>query len=170
MTDAMTVLPFPHPTLTKVNGEPNASSICTLQHEIYANAKAISTGLGGGNYRYLAHVMPPMEYNALPNMAPFVVPLHPGAHPGHTTNTVAVITETNRLYAESVKNHEKFTQVDAEIKKQLLQAVDDIYWKALKDRLLGYGNVTIRNMIDHLLTTYGTITPVFVCWSTCHLE
>ena len=159
MTDS-TSLPFPHPTLTKIVGKPTPSALRELQREIYANATAVSTGLGGGNYGYLGLAMSAANYANLQNTVPFVAPVHPGAHPGHVAQaTNAQITETNRQYLADTKAHAEYAQVSTELKKQLLQAIDKVYLMFLQDELLGYSNVTIRQMLEHLSTTYGVITP-----------
>ena len=64
-------LPMPHPTLTKIHGQPAALSIRLLKTEVYANAMSISTTLGGGSFGYLGVAMPATEYKALTGTAPF---------------------------------------------------------------------------------------------------
>ena len=42
---------------------------------------------------------------------------------------------------------------------QLLAAVNNEYVNELSDQLWGYGKVTILQLLTHLRTTYGMITP-----------
>ena len=52
------------------------------------------------------------NYALLPNTVPFVIPVHPGIHPGHAAGTTAAqITETNRAYLEAKDNAEQYVQV-----------------------------------------------------------
>ena len=43
------------------------------------------------------------------------------------------------------------------LKQQLLAAVEDEYICSLQDALYGYANVTVRDIIVHLQTTYGQL-------------
>ena len=159
-TESPTSFPFPHEKLTKIEGEPTAATVRVLKREVYANAMAIATNLGGGNHGYLGMVMPAVEYNAMNNTQPFVAPNHPGAHPGHANGaTAAAITETNRVYLEQKQAAETYAKIHAAIKQQILDAVGEVFLMNLQDELLGYANVSAEDMLQHLSTTYGTITP-----------
>jgi hypothetical protein len=68
---------FPHPSLTKIVGRPNHSLLQLLQMQLYANANAISSNLGGGLHGHLALVMPPEQYLLLTGQA-FDIPDNPG--------------------------------------------------------------------------------------------
>ena len=93
------VAQFPHPTLTPIHGKPNRVSIDRLIQEIYANAIAIESTRGGGDYGHLALVMTPAAYLTLPNAVAFQEPAHPGPAPVHPAGaTAAQITEGNRVY------------------------------------------------------------------------
>ena len=45
------------------------------------------------------------------------------------------------------------------LKQQLLASIDDKYVKVFKNRNTDYARVTTRTLIEHLLHTYGQITP-----------
>ena len=45
------------------------------------------------------------------------------------------------------------------LKKQILATFDEVYLKGLRNHHVGYQNVTARQMIQHLYTNYGIITP-----------
>ena len=45
------------------------------------------------------------------------------------------------------------------LKSQLLAAVDDAFVNEVSDRLWGYGQVTVLELLTHLRETYGRITP-----------
>jgi hypothetical protein len=43
--------------------------------------------------------------------------------------------------------------------KNIIAAVDKVYIKAKKNRVLGYNKVTINQLLVHLFTQYGEINP-----------
>ena len=45
------------------------------------------------------------------------------------------------------------------LKKQLLAAVEDIFICSLKQPYIGYGNVTVLDLLTHLFATYAQISP-----------
>ena len=49
--------------------------------------------------------------------------------------------------------------MDKALKAKIIQAVDDIYLKSLKNRITGYANISTRDMLDHLYAAYSKITP-----------
>jgi hypothetical protein len=147
-------------SLTKIKGKPEADTIRLLQRELFNNAGAIPTTLGGGEYGHLGNVMRPALYDVLPGALPYADPIHPGPHPGHAGNATGVmITETNRLYKEAVEASNHHSQVTQALKKLLLEAVDNTYVAALNHDILGYALVSCFTLLNHLWDTYGVITP-----------
>ncbi|MCK7513585.1 MAG: hypothetical protein MZV70_62560 [Desulfobacterales bacterium] len=61
-TSTAPTLPFPHPVLTPISGEPTNTSLQLLQQELFANARAIFSTRGGGANGHLALVMPAPDY------------------------------------------------------------------------------------------------------------
>jgi hypothetical protein len=53
---------FTHDKLTPIMGEPDHETLQQLKREIYANAYANVSTLGGGSRGYLGMLMPPVEY------------------------------------------------------------------------------------------------------------
>ena len=45
------------------------------------------------------------------------------------------------------------------MKKQLISAINDIYLKAISMQYVGFGNLAILEMIDHLYDVYTKIQP-----------
>jgi hypothetical protein len=151
---------FPHQELTALSTteNPNNAALTLLQKEINANAMSIPSVRGGGAHGHLALTMTPAAYLAISGIA-FAVPIHPGPAPIHPNNaTGPVITEINRQYTADLKEFNVYLAVEANLKKQLIQAVPDTYINELKDELLGYANATTLTLITHLFDTYGTVT------------
>jgi hypothetical protein len=48
---------------------------------------------------------------------------------------------------------------DKTLKQQLLAAIDNIYYRSLRNRITGYANVTTLTILRHLCDTCGKISP-----------
>ena len=68
---------FKIPVLTKIQGEPTADLLIVLRRELKANTSSVYSNISGGTHEHLFLVIPPDQYNLLPNPA-FTRPLHPG--------------------------------------------------------------------------------------------
>ena len=153
-----TPLSFPTPVLTPIVGVPNLQSLRTLRRELYANARAIPTTLGGGANGHLALIMPNAAYLTRAGMA-FPAPAHPGGLPAHTASASnAQIASTNRNYDALLVAYNMYITVREELKKQLLAAVEHKYLKQLEDDEFGYADITPQSMLVHLQTMYGAVT------------
>jgi hypothetical protein len=98
MSDSSKSYRLPHPTLTKIDGKPNAALIKLLTKEVYANAKSAHSVHGGGLNGHLGLAMPVAVY-VLRAGINFVEPPHPGPLPIHVVNaTRAQITARNHAY------------------------------------------------------------------------
>eukprot|EP00957_Ditylum_brightwellii_P066068 5011389-Ditylum_brightwellii.AAC.1 len=56
---------FPHPTLQWVEGELDYAAINTIMQQLYENAVAIPSSLGGGLHGHIGLVMEPTLYSSL---------------------------------------------------------------------------------------------------------
>ncbi|CAB9530520.1 expressed unknown protein [Seminavis robusta] len=64
----------------------------------------------------------------------------------------------DQTYKNELDAWKLYHKSEAQILQQILDAVNDTYTKALKDRMWGYGNTSPFDIITHLVTTYGKIT------------
>jgi hypothetical protein len=46
------------------------------------------------------------------------------------------------------------------LKKQIISVFEPMYLEILNDNMVGYTNISARDMLDHLFETYGNITAV----------
>ena len=53
-----------------------------------------------------------------------------------------------------------FKAVVNSLKNQLVNAIDDIYIKDLRDRMTGFATRSVRDILQYLYRTYGYVTPV----------
>jgi hypothetical protein len=160
MSESTPSLAFPHDPLTVISGRPTNSSLQVLKRQMYANAGAINSTRGGAAHGHLALLLPDAEYLVLSNGIPFIPPVHPGPVPVIPANATATQrTEILRLYAQDIADLAVYTRVSTALKKQLLAAVPHTYLQELEDTDFGYLQVTPVTMLNHLMTTYGVITP-----------
>jgi hypothetical protein len=152
-------MPFPHPVLTTIIGEPTVLTIRKLRREIYANAAAVHSPRGGGNNGHLALVMAPTAYLARAAVL-YDDPVHPGPSPTHADGSTAPqITEINRQFAQDQFDHRLHTTVSQELRKQIIAAVESKYFAALYDGDFGLADVTALALLQHLNDTYAIIAP-----------
>jgi hypothetical protein len=50
--------------------------------------------------------------------------------------------------------------VQQALKRQIINVFEPIYLDVLNDDMVGFANISARDMLDHLFTTYGNITSV----------
>lgn len=155
-----TETPFPHDVLTPLpNERPTVATLRLLNQEITTNAISVYSTGGNGLLGHYALVANNATYLAASNNVPFVAPVHPGQNPVHLAGaTSAQITETNRRHAADLVEFNTYRKTDASLKKQLLAAVPGTYINRLKHQQLGFANITTLAILEHLQTTYGTLT------------
>jgi hypothetical protein len=165
---------LPYDALTKIDSDsqPSAMTVCKLKKELYANAGSLPTILGGGNLGHLSLVMPRDEYlalqlaareatavlNAIPPPTPFIMPPVPEPihHANNAHNAVISLLRINR--DEEVNTYNKAHLLERQLKAQLLKAVPSMFIQELEHQEHGYTLVTTCQLLQHLVTTYGTLT------------
>ena len=152
---------FPKDVLTPIKGKPSASSLQILQQELYQNARAIPTTLGGGSLGHLGLVMTPAEYLLRPTAVVFVHPVAPGVLPAQGPGaTAAQLFEVRRLWDHNAVVFATYQSVRNSLTNQILAAVEPTYLLELCDADFGYIDVLPSAMLAHLKTTYGKLTGV----------
>ena len=69
------------------------------------------------------------------------------------------ITATDLRYDVDRMKLADYVALQNALKKQLIPAVEDIYLEAISAPYVGFGNLTIRQMINHLYGVYANILP-----------
>jgi hypothetical protein len=150
---------FPHPHIPAIEGQPNYETITDVTRLLNANAASIYSELGGGNYGHLSITLSTASYATL-SPTPFIEPANPGTTPIiPPLATAAIIGQTVRDHEENLRIWRQYNNVNAALKQQLISAISNIYIRTLQDRHTGFANVSTRELIEHLLRTYGNITP-----------
>jgi hypothetical protein len=87
-------------------------------------------------------------------------PQAPGRAPANTDGTAAQTSAARHIWEEDVQTYRTCTSVQQALKKQIISVFEPIYLDILNDNMVGYANISARDMLDHLFDTYGNITAV----------
>jgi hypothetical protein len=64
-----------------------------------------------------------------------------------------------RAYKESLANFQQFNNVTNALRKQIMNGIDEAYYKPLFNQHTGYNNVSVPAMLTHLFEKHGKIKP-----------
>lgn len=146
--------------LPKHQGPPTYDSLKHAKDMLKGNAASVPSTRGGGGHGYLGIILAPASYATI-DPTPFDVPLFPGAQPIIAAGaTGPQIAEAVREHAEDLREWREYTNLHEALKQQLLAAFDPIYFRALRNRHVGFANRSIREILEFLFTNYGNITPM----------
>jgi hypothetical protein len=152
---------FEYTDLDRINGEPNPENLLRFQKQLKANARSVYSNLGGGQNGHLFLVLSPAAYALISN-TPFVRPDHPGTliiPPNNTEAQIRVLKDAHKLRLATFK---EVTGVEQALKQQIIKAVDNTYLTAIRNRQTNSLTGTVQQIINHLLDTYGRITPTMI--------
>jgi hypothetical protein len=156
---------FPHHVLPTVQGEPDYQTIHATRKFLQANLRAIDTHLGGGT---LGHIGLIISDASCAMIAPTTAggptlwtrPQAPGRAPANADGTAVQISAARHIWEEDVQTYRTCTSVQQALKKHIINIFEPMYLDILNDNMVGYANISARDMLDHLVETYGTITAV----------
>jgi hypothetical protein len=156
---------LPHPVLPTVQGEPDYQPIHATRKSLQANSRAIDTHLGGGIYGHLCLIISDASYAMIApktdaGQTLWTIPQAPGRAPANTDGTAAQISADHHIWEEDVQTYRTCTSVQQALKKQIISVFEPTYLDILNDNMVGYANISARDMLDHLFETYGNITVV----------
>jgi uncharacterized protein (DUF433 family) len=163
------VAKFPHKTITTIADEPDYATINTMVEILYGNAASLPTSLGGGSHGHIGLLMTPALYDTLAPGTAYIAPDDPGAVPIHAIGATATTRESNVLiHTEHRRIFDNHHNMDAALKAQVIDTIQDTYICELRNKYTGYLGVTTRDLLDHLLDRYGKITPADI--AACKTE
>ena len=70
----------------------------------------------------------------------------------------ARIKQADDAHDKVYRIFKEYTLADKALKQLLLGAIEEKYYHVLRNNLIGYANVTTRDLIQHLYTGYDNIT------------
>ena len=136
--------------------QPNRKDILQLRRSAIALAKELSTD--GTAEGYIGLVVHGPTYDRITgNAQPYQLPVHPGPTvPAGANQLSAYHNEEN--HKRQLKRFEDYKTASKTIKDAVLSTVPEAFIATLSDPDVGFGNVTILQIFDHLMATYGTVT------------
>jgi hypothetical protein len=156
---------FPYPVLPTVQGEPDYQTIHAIRKSLQGNSRAIDTHLGGGTLGHLGLIVSDASYAMIApatdaGLTLWVSPTAPGRDPANTDGTAAQISAARHIWEEDVQTYHTYTSVQQALKKQIISVFEPMYLEVLNENMIGFANISARDMLEHLFTTYGNITAV----------
>jgi hypothetical protein len=79
--------------------------------------------------------------------------------------TAAQISAARHVWEEDVQTYRTCTSVQQALKKQIIGVFEPMYLEILNDNMVGYANISARDMVDHLFETYGNITKTHIVYA-----
>jgi hypothetical protein len=156
---------FPHPVLSTAQGEPDYQTIHATRRFLQAKSRAIDTHLGGGTLGHLGLIISDASYAMIapatsdePTL--WITPQALGGVPAATDGTSAQIRAARHNWEEDVQTYRTCTSIQQALKKQIISVFEPMYLYIFNDNMVGYANISARDMLDHLFETYGNITAV----------
>jgi hypothetical protein len=80
-------------------------------------------------------------------------PNAPGRAPVTTDKTSAQLRAARHIWEEDVQTYRTCTSVQKALKKQIIGIFKPMYLEILNDNMVGYANISARDMLDHLFET-----------------
>ena len=151
---------FPHLVLPKIVGETNHESITLQQSEHNGNLASIKFNLGDGLTGLMFIYMKPETFATIhPDL--FTIPTNPSSAPEPdaiaAASSATKIADIYKAYALQSKIYSEFIKAERISVKLSFDSMSEIYYKALKYTHMGYAKVTLRQLLNHLVTTYAVI-------------
>ena len=136
--------------ITKIIGQPTNQSIDLLEQELTVIAASIRSTQGDSGHAGM--LMTDANYMAAFGVAvPFAAPANPGVYPvGPFPNGTR--KEREAEHDKLIEVYETYLGVGDGLKTLILRAVDEDYVLELKHEIIGYLQVTPKQMIAHLRT------------------
>ena len=167
---------FPYSKLTKIVGKPDYTSVARLKNELCANAVSVPSARGNGRLGHVALVIGTPAYNARvgpeaiaadpanPNALNWTDPPNPGPNPVYPAPpppgapTAMQINAANNTFNNAKREFDTHVAVNVTLKSMLVAAVEQDYLSFLEDDEFGLAQVSIVQIMNHLMTTYGEVT------------
>ena len=115
--------------------------------QLNENAASIFSNQGSGQHGLLRLTVLDAQYNSV-STVPFVQPMNPGpTMPSDLNATAAQIKQAVGTYEIQIRLFREYTLADKVLKQLLLGAVEDKYYRVIRNSLINYANVTTCSII-----------------------
>jgi hypothetical protein len=156
MTTSFATLPHDPLTPLDPHNTPTPDAVRLLRRELYANAQAIPTTLGGGQFGHLGLIMPDAEFSTL-SPTPYALPILPPL-PIYDGATAVARDAMKDAYKTAMDTYVEAHAIQNHLKALILKAVPNLYISEFDDATMGYATTTPKQLLAHLIGTYGCIT------------
>ena len=150
---------FPFPSIPPIVGDPNYVKVAEVYLQINSNAASVHSNLGSGVLGLLYLTVSPSVYNTLP-ATDFTPPMNPDPTPeilvGYTTSQIDGL---RYFHTTAALLFDKYELTDKALRQQILLAIDKLFVRSLRNCYVEYGTVLMRDIIDHIYSTYANILP-----------
>ena len=141
---------FPHPTTQPTVGQPTYKTLAEVNLKLNKNAASVHSHLGNGQLGLLFLTISPAIYNNQSNTV-FVPPANPSPSPIIPQGFTAVqIADICQQYDVDSDLYTEYDMMDKALKSLLIDAVNKTYIQSLREKYIGYANVTTKEMLAHL--------------------
>jgi hypothetical protein len=118
----------------------------------------INTHLGGGTLGHLGLIIVDASYEMIvpaTDSGPkfWITPQAPGRAPSNTDGTAAQISAARHVWEEDVQTYRTYTSVQQDLINQIISVFEPMYLDVLNDNMVGFVNISARDMLDHLFST-----------------
>ena len=149
---------FPHPTVSPIDGQPSYKTIAELQLKLNTNAASIYLHRGNGRLGLLFLTVKPAVYNTQYTVT-LDLPTNPGQNPTIPIGFTGLkIADIRCRHKDQVDEFQMYQQTDQTLKTILIASIDEAYIHSLRDKSIGYTNVTTLQMLTHLYNSYARIS------------
>ena len=150
---------FPNPTIPKIHRTPHHFSIAEAHAPLNENATSVYSSRGNpalGHYILTASDAEYFLCSGIESIVPFKPGVHPVVAPGATD---AEIAHAKCEHEEATREFRLFKAVDNALLKKLVNNIDDIYIKDLRDHMTGFTTRYVMDILHYLYRTYGSVIP-----------
>jgi hypothetical protein len=157
---------FSHPIQPTVQVEPDFQTIHAIRKFLQANVGAIDTHLGEGVLRHLGIIVSKAAYAIVAptcenGIMIWVNPTSPGRAPAVIDQgTAAQLSAAIHSREEAVLTFCTYNTVQQSLKKHIITVFKPMYLDILNENMVGFANITAREILEHLFLTYDIITAV----------
>ena len=149
---------FPHPTVSPIVGQPSFETITELQLKLNTNAASIYSHRGNGRLVLLFLTVKLAVYKTQSTVT-FDPPTNPGQNPTIPTGSTGLqIADIRRQHKDQFDEFQTYQQTDRTLKTILITSIDEAYIRLLRDKYIGYANMTTLQMLTHLCNSYARIS------------
>ena len=149
---------FPNKTFEPIGGRPNGENLTDLRDKCLENLAAVPSILGGGQHGLAGLLLPDVDYLRETGHQ-FINPVNPGDVPNLAgCATVAQERVVKEQWLADMKNSQRITVAEAEIKRILVQVLDPVYLESMRQPLTGLANVSIKTIFSTLFAQHGKLT------------